>query len=265
MSANKSKLSPKNNRLLYNDLLLPPEGYELDFCISTTYSLDMQALLCMFLALSGKNDLSDKVINNPLVQIKSIKEIAQKIAIFVEGGQIKVPANELNIYSLVEKSINEVKLNKPTNSQRYPSFHPKFHLIKYKNKDGQYIYRLIVLSRNLTFDNSWDVAFSFDGIKTNDKQTNKTESIIDFCQFLKKYLSNYSVIDKFDSLINDLEYVKFDLNAHPVFYDFEFIPLGIYQSFNLDKIDKKHPLAPLFLNTTNEVFVMSPFLSDDIL
>ncbi|MBO5884988.1 MAG: hypothetical protein J6Q51_04250, partial [Clostridia bacterium] len=48
---------------------------------------------------------------------------------------------------------------------RYPSFHPKFWLIKYVNNEGEALYRVVVLSRNLTFDRSWDVSFCMEGRK----------------------------------------------------------------------------------------------------
>lgn len=38
-------LNPNNNRLDYGDILSPPNNYQLDFAIGTTYSLDLDALV----------------------------------------------------------------------------------------------------------------------------------------------------------------------------------------------------------------------------
>ena len=44
-------LNPNNNRLNYGSILYPPNNYELDFAIGTTYSLDLDALVGSSIAL----------------------------------------------------------------------------------------------------------------------------------------------------------------------------------------------------------------------
>ena len=61
------------------------------------------------------------------------------------------------VFALLESSIFEVVLKKER------SFHPKVWLVKYIDSNGKALYRLIVLSRNLTFDRSWDVAVVLEG------------------------------------------------------------------------------------------------------
>lgn len=44
-------LHPKNNRIDYGEQLIPPAGYELAHAIGTTYSLDLEALMVLPVAL----------------------------------------------------------------------------------------------------------------------------------------------------------------------------------------------------------------------
>ncbi len=44
-------LHPKNNRIDYGEQLIPPDGYELAHAIGTTYSLDLEALMILPVAL----------------------------------------------------------------------------------------------------------------------------------------------------------------------------------------------------------------------
>ena len=44
-------LNPNNDRLDYGQILAPPAGYDLDFAVGTTYSLDLDALVGASLAL----------------------------------------------------------------------------------------------------------------------------------------------------------------------------------------------------------------------
>jgi hypothetical protein len=42
---------PKQNRIDYGDQLVPPEGYELSYAVGTSYSLDLEALMILPVAL----------------------------------------------------------------------------------------------------------------------------------------------------------------------------------------------------------------------
>ena len=44
-------LHPKNDRIDYGEQLIPPEGYELTQAIGTSYSLDLEALMLVPVAL----------------------------------------------------------------------------------------------------------------------------------------------------------------------------------------------------------------------
>ena len=154
-------LNPNNDRLDYGQVLAPPDNYMLDFAIGTTYSLDLDALVgtCISLGLSEETD----------------------------SDLMKNPNNITSLYILLEKMVFQVSTSKRKEITKYPSFHPKFWLLKYVDERGTPLYRVVVLSRNLTFDRSWDVTFTMDG-KVNGRKTLKTSPIVDFVSYLTSNL-----------------------------------------------------------------------------
>ena len=52
------KTNETKDRVSYGNLLLPPDGYTLNFAVGTTYSLDLEALtaVCISLGLAEDTD-----------------------------------------------------------------------------------------------------------------------------------------------------------------------------------------------------------------
>jgi hypothetical protein len=145
-------LKPASDRLDYSEMLTPPFGYETTFAVGTTYSLDLDALIGVCLALGLSESIDNELKDNPIYLLEALQRTAEKILVFCEGGQIKVPSNSNALHILLEKMVVEVVM------KNKKSFHPKFWIVKYENEEGEALYRCLVLSRNLTFDRSWDVA-----------------------------------------------------------------------------------------------------------
>lgn len=245
---------PQKDRVDYGKLLTPPENYELDFAVGTTYSLDFDAYIgaCMSFGLSEDTDSS--LLGNPIFMLDVLHKTSDKIALFCEGGQIHAPAKVTPLYALLENSVWQVSVRDKKGF--YPSFHPKFWLICYKNKGGEKLYRLIVLSRNLTFDRSWDIVVSLFGTRTSEP-TEKNKPIKDFLSYLQGYLNKTpngkQKNKKIQELLSELDSIKFQTD-YKAFTDFDFIPLGIgdYSIRNYPLFQKEHYY---------ELLVMSPFLS----
>ena len=138
------------------------------------------------------------------------------------------------------------------------------------NKDGDKKYRFVVMSRNLTFDRSWDVSFSMDSSRMV-RQKKKTKPIINFLDFLSGSVSN-NVKDagKKRTLIRNMQVeladVSFSLDSKEFGENFEILPLGIgknaYQMsedvlFSTDRNSAD--------STFHELVVMSPFLSESVI
>ncbi|HVI42597.1 MAG TPA: phospholipase D family protein [Anaerovoracaceae bacterium] len=258
-------LKPTNDRLDYGNLLQPPVGYEVSEAIGTTYSLDLDALvgICIALGLSGSID--SQLMKNPVYLLEALRKTAGKVSLFCEAGQIKVPSSQNSLYMLLEKMIFQVALKKSTKMKRAPSFHPKFWLIKYENQNHDVLYRAVVLSRNLTFDHSWDVAAVLDG-KPGGDNAEGSQPISDFLNYLSQYITGNDANSKSKrksimALSKELTSVSFELN-NKTFRDFEFIPEGIrYDASNAYSIKNTR----LFTDTFHEVVIISPFLSTDVI
>ena len=222
-------LNPNNDRLDYGQVLAPPSNYKLDFAIGTTYSLDLDALVGACIALGLAEETDSDLMKNPVCLLEALRTTGDKVALFCEGGQIHLPNNVTSLYILLEKMVFPVTTAKRRGIAKFPSFHPKFWLIRYTNDNNEPLYRVVVLSRNLTFDRSWDVTFCMDGTLNND-ETDKNAPISDFLAYLVKQLpideNAKEKQKKIRSISRELKNVHFELNSKE-FFDFEFIPVGI--------------------------------------
>ncbi len=246
--------NPEENRVDYGKILTPPDGYELEFAIGTTYSLDLNALVGVCMSLGLGTETESKLFDNRIFMLDVLQKTCDKIALFCEAGQIHYPSKVTPLFTLLENSVFEVALK--GRKTAYPSFHPKFWLIEYVNAKLEKRYRLIVLSRNLTFDKSWDISVSLDGYVTREP-SKKNEPIQDFLEFLLNYLpkteSGRKRKSEISRLVKTLDYIEFR-TEHKAFENVDFIPLGI----------KEYSIRnyPLFgKEKYYELLVMSPFLS----
>jgi hypothetical protein len=154
-------LAPADRRLLL-DVLCPPEGYTLDHGVGTTYTLDLLALLRVPLAATALpwSGSGGGPVDNPFALLTALRRNAERISLFCHAGATKVPANHIPLLVFLENSVHHVTPPTPGGL-----FHPKCWLLRFAPEydDEPVRYRLLVLSRNLTFDRSWDVALSLDG------------------------------------------------------------------------------------------------------
>ena len=256
-------LNPNNDRLDYGQVLAPPVNYKLDFAIGTTYSLDLDALVGACIALGLAEETDSDLMKNPVCLLEALRATGDKVALFCEGGQIHLPGNVTSLYILLEKMVFPVTTAKRKGVAKYPSFHPKFWLIRYVDEKNNYLYRAVVLSRNLTFDRSWDVTFCMDGKKTS-AETVKNNPVGDFISYLIKQLpeTDYAAEKqkKMKSVIRELKNVEFSLDSKE-FTDFDFIPFGIGNQYGSDQ----KPLYTLLEDSFHEAFIMSPFLSSGVI
>lgn len=251
---------PKDERLNYGQILMPPVGFTLVRAVGTTYSLDLETLMSVCISLGIQESTDSSLMNNPFAVLKSLQNLSDRLLVFCEAGQIAAMQPERSpLMLLLDKVIVPVKLRE-IKGKGYPSFHPKTWTLQYEDAAGNQFFRFIVLSRNLTFDRSWDVAVSLDGIMTG-KVHKSSSPIADFMEFLK-----YNALDGvsmktekrriLNGLIQDLPFVQFSLDDKR-FLDFEIIPLGIGKN----AIDDD----PLMMDSFHDLLVLSPFVSSGVL
>lgn len=242
-----SMFDTAHNRLSYSELLEPDPGYQLDFAVGLTYSLDLEALLGVPVSLGLLGEADPDLMKSPFYLLEAIRKSSDSIAIFCNAGGISLPKKIQSIYSLLENSVFEIKL------QNRQNFHPKLWFIKYINEEGHAYIKILVLSRNLTFDNSIDLCVAMQGDITRTKRR-KNKPLADMLEFVAEY-TDKTKKQKVLAIADDILHVKtFDIE-HP-FEDYEFLPLGI------DGYGKER--TKLF-NSKYDIFVVSPFLSDDII
>lgn len=244
-------LEPDRRHLLL-DALRPPPGMTLDTAVGTTFSLDLEALLlapiafALFearLAESGDPERSD-----PLAVMEAVRRHASRIDIFCQAGQISIPPRDRPVLALLEDSVHPA-----ATPSVHHIFHPKVWCLRFVDGDaGAASYRLLVLSRNLTFDQSWDTIVRIDGQPSRPsrelRQTNKP--LADFIRALPNLVTR-SVdderIERIERLAEELADVEWELPKG--FRDLTFLPSGI------DGYDSQLP------ERADSCLIISPFLT----
>lgn len=242
-------LSP-SHRSLNTSFLVPPVGMQFDEAIFTTYSLDPSVLLEIPVYLSML--ATDQKSIDPYSVLASIKKLKEKITIFSQKGLIQVPkegkANPL--FSYLEDMIIE------TESPRGGVFHPKLWLLRFVH-GKEIVYRIVVLSRNLTRDNSWDIALQLDG-RVGKARNPKNDPIIYFFSNLLSRIEDSRLknkkSEKIYKIISDLKTLKWHMpegfEEQDGMIPFYFMDNGPYQ-WHIPKNEK--------------LLIISPFCSDAVI
>lgn len=255
------KPTSAKDRINYGEVLMPPAGYKFEKAVGTTYSLNLETLTAISISLGLVEDTDSELIRNPISMLLALQKVSDKITLFCEAGQIKRPSKPNALCSLLERMVVTVKLPFDRKINRYPSFHPKMWLVEYKNKEGDLKYRLVVMSRNMTFDHNWDVACALDGY-ISENEDSDSDNIALFLDFLKRQIDNKSSVSSnhirdIDYFIKALETIKFECDER--FSTFSFLPLGIGEmSYDMNSDE-------LFTERFDDLIVMSPFISGSVI
>lgn len=153
-------LDPEGRHLLL-DALRPPPGHELDLAVGTTYTLDLYALLTapVAFAMFDREAGDGTPRPDPIAALQALRRYAGRITVFCQAGDIAVPSDYRSLVVYLEDSIVPVV---PPNPDAI--FHPKVWFIRYRQPETDAAaYRLLCMSRNLTFDHSWDTILRLEG------------------------------------------------------------------------------------------------------
>jgi hypothetical protein len=149
-------LAPETRALL-TDALRPPPGHRVDVAVATTYSLDLIALLLAPLNFAMHEHRDDVDAVDPITLLETVRRYAEHTTVFCQAGAIHVPAAYRSVLTFTEDSVVEVAA--PREGRL---FHPKVWTVRFCDADGKHQHRCLVLSRNLTFDQSWDTVLRLD-------------------------------------------------------------------------------------------------------
>ncbi len=241
-------LDPQGRRHLM-EALRPPEGYELDRAVGTTFSLDLIALLTAPLAFTifDWEDADGRPGTDPLALLETMRRYADRICVFCQAGQISVPKERQRLYGYLEDSVFEVTAREPNGS-----FHPKVWALRFAAPQKPVLYRFLCLSRNLTFDRSWDTMLVLDGELTGRKNAfGSNKPLGDFFAALPDLAVRplpERVLKSVDLVQHELRRVRFEIPEG--FDSLCFRPLGIRGA-------SKWP----FGGRVDRMLVISPFVS----
>ncbi len=249
-------LNTQSDRIDYRELLSPPPRYKTSFAVGTTYSLDLETLtaVCAIVGLNVEADT--ELTQSPLHMLEAIRRASGKLLIFCQSSQIRIPDKPNKLLPLLENCVSEVNLRNKR------SFHPKTWFLKFSADGLPDKFRLIVMSRNLTFDRSWDVALRLDSAAKGEMVIEKGESTGEamraFLLWLHKNTSSHNsqlknkrkLLSKLADEIVDVEW----RNLGREFDGFNFIPYGIGVSSTDNLGDSFH-----------KIMVISPFLSKSVI
>lgn len=235
-------LNPRNkkDRLNYGELLSAPEGFLLTKAVGTTYSLDLYALLAIPVAMFYAKSMEGDFQQNRYDVLDAIRQSKEKVDLFCQSGKTCPPSKYNRLLAFMEDCVEPI-----TPQIAHASFHPKIWVLRFE-KGKEQIFRLIVLSRNLTFDRSWDVAYFTEGIP----ESPNSES-----QKLSNYLSHFykQTKRKEDTrFLKSLGNVTFQNAAG-------FSDLILYPILGLES-GKSNYTNPLSNVNYDEMLIMSPFV-----
>jgi len=245
-----------DQRELLLDALRPPQGYRLDRGIGTTFTLDLLTLLIAPLSMAFL-EVADtaQALENPLLLLEALRRCANRITVFCQAGRIAIPPPDNLLYSFLEKSVVQVR------APYGGVFHPKTWLLRYlPEADGaRPIYRLLNLSRNLTFERSWDLILRLEGqlMPEHRNAFGRNNPLGDFIQMLPRLAKDppeQRILQDVDLLQSEVRRVAFQAPA-PFENELTFYPSGI-PGYNR---------GYRFDNKSQRALVVSPFLSTGLL
>lgn len=241
-----------NTRHLYLDALRPPEGYQLDRAVATTFSLDLLTLLMAPLSFAMfECESKDEALQNPYALLQALKRATERVSVFCHKGRIAIPSADQLLYGYLEPMVVEVMPESLSGS-----FHPKTWLMRFVAEGKPAIHRFLCLSRNLTFDKSWDTVLSLEGtVQQRQRGYGQNRPLSDFIAYLPKLASHVNGRIVKDTELLSEEVRRVDFKPPPGFRDkIAFRPVGIpnHRRFTIKgRVDR--------------LLVVSPFLSGSLL
>ena len=189
------------------DLLRPPPGYHLDQAVLTTYSLDLEALLALPLAVLAHADGGlDDLLADPLLLLEALRQAGDRVHVFVDEGGIAVPRSERPIYAMLESSVH------PVRAPNGGAFHPKVWIARFLDATNEPLLRVSVLSRNLTFDRSWDIALTSEASSGGGRRSARSRDLGDLLRALPELSVQAvppEVLGKVQGLAAEVERTRF--------------------------------------------------------
>lgn len=250
-------LDPRDRGALL-EALRPPPGYVVDSAIATTYSLDLLALLTAPLAFSLFDRLAVRADDreggagrlDSFALLHAVRKHAERLVVFCQAGCIGRPKSYRQLLTYLEDAVVQVH---PRNENGV--FHPKLWLQRLTSESGPVRYRALIMSRNLTFDRSWDTMLTLDGeLRDRKLAIGESKPLAEFIEALPELAVVSSALTEprraiVATMAEEVRRVSFEIPDG--FQSMRFWPLGH---------DGK-PRDPFAGERIDQLLVVSPFLS----
>lgn len=170
-------LAPGERASIY-DALRPPPGSRTDLLVACTYSATLDTVLSLPAAMvAGVGDALSRGAFDA-AKFAALRQVCDRTIIFCQGGAIH-PAEMLPPAIIeVEPMVHEVS------APMGGAFHPKLWVMRFEDDKRRSTLRVVVLSRNLTGDRSWDLGLVADGRPTSAARPN---DVADLLRLLPKW------------------------------------------------------------------------------
>lgn len=244
-------LAPDNRHLLM-EALRPPPGMRLDVAVGTSFTLNLQAVLLAPVSFAVYGASVGTVGADPVALLEAVRSHADRITIFAQAGAIAAPLAYQPTFAWLEDSVV------PVRPPKGHLFHPKVWALRFTSADeanheedaeDATAHRLLVMSRNLTFDRSWDTVVVLDGV-TSEADQPESEKAAEFI----RSLAGTAVVDMSEERAVQVE----DLANSVARVEWE-LPPGI-DELRLWPMGRGAPKPDL---TGGRSLVISPFITAD--
>jgi hypothetical protein len=140
----------------FTDLLRPPDGWQVENAILTTYSADLVVVVTALLALTGC-DLDYRRTGSRVELVKAIEALRGRVRIIAQANRVAVPQKNRPILKLLDNFLAVVETD-----ENESSWHPKIALVRYyrTNDKTDRQWRVWLGSRNLTHAMNWDAGLT---------------------------------------------------------------------------------------------------------
>lgn len=243
-------IQPKDRSTL-TEALVPPAGFTFDTGIATTYSLDLGTLMALPLQLAWLATSEDvEAQRDPIRLLEGLRRTAKRLSVFSDRGRMHVPRLPHALMGLMEEMIHEVA------APYGGAFHPKVWILRFLPDDPRKdaCIRLLVLSRNLTDDRSWDLSLCLEGRPKGGIHKENRE-IAGFIRKLPDWTSKELSVRRLqdiESLADDLHRCEWELPG-----SFEEV---VFHVLGAGPKPKAFSIAD-----ADEIVIVSPFVSDEAL
>ena len=247
-------ISPDTRNTLLASLN-PPEGFRVTDLVACTYSLDLLALLAPPLSFSLMDhhanhvNLRSGAIDNAYLLLQSLREHARSMFIFHQAGKVKALTEATRLLAYLEDAVIAVRAPAPN-----ASFHAKLWVTRFSaiEGDAEIRYRILVPSRNITFDASWDLVVCLDGTLLEHRQ-NSIRTSVPLADFVDQ-LSNLAISDiskprkqRLSQIVDELRRTEFELPENCTSLEFAAHGLGAR--------------SPVLKEPADRMLIVSPFVN----